>query len=209
MTCNAYHNHSSQRTWSTLVIFNIARGAFTSVKPPTNAMRVTSISLLIVFATLFAVACGQGADETPVDTSSPTEVPTATRAPVSTPTTVPTEAIPTPTAETAPAANVVETPAATTKPESAAPQPTEPPAAKLAPERDLDIVTLLPPDAIPAINNPMFFDTTEEADTVYGEGEYVLGVEIDGDARAYSVPLLSSHEIVNDTVGGRPIAVTW
>jgi hypothetical protein len=39
--------------------------------------------------------------------------------------------------------------------------------------------------------------------------ELILGVEIEGDARAYSVPLLSRHEIVNDVVGGKPIAVTW
>ena len=172
-------------------------------------MRVIPISLSIVFAAIVVVACGQGTDEPPVATSVSTEVPTATRAPVSTPTIAPAEATPKPTTEPAPAAKAVETPELSAKPESAEPQPTEPPAAKLAPERDLDIVTLLPPDAIPAINNPMFFDTIEEADTVYGEGEYVLGVEIDGDARAYSVPLLSSHEIVNDTVGGRPIAVTW
>ncbi len=172
-------------------------------------MRVIPISLLIVFAAIVVVACGQATDEPLVATSVSTEVPTAARAPVSTPTVAPTEAIPTPTTEPAPAAKVVEPTAATAKPESAEPQPTAPPEAKLAPERDLDIVTLLPPDAIPAINNPMFFYTTEEADTVYSEGEYVLGVEIDGDARAYSVPLLSSHEIVNDTVGGRPIAVTW
>ncbi len=79
----------------------------------------------------------------------------------------------------------------------------------MAPERDLDIVTLLPPDAIPSIDQPIFFDTPQEADEVYGDNEYVLGIEIDGDARAYSVPLLSSHEIVNDVIAGRPIAVTW
>lgn len=40
--------------------------------------------------------------------------------------------------------------------------------------------------------------------------ELILGVEIEGDARAYSVPLLSRQEIVNDVVGvGKPIAVTW
>ena len=39
--------------------------------------------------------------------------------------------------------------------------------------------------------------------------ELVIGVEIDGDARAYSIPYLSGHEIVNDTVAGRKIAVTW
>ena len=41
------------------------------------------------------------------------------------------------------------------------------------------------------------------------DDELVIGVSIDGDHRAYSVPHLSRHEIVNDVVGGRPIAVTW
>ena len=79
----------------------------------------------------------------------------------------------------------------------------------MAPERDLEIVTLLPFDAIPAIDDPKFFPDLETANMFYTDDEYVLGVEIDGDARAYSVPLLSSHEIVNDVVGGEPIAVTW
>ncbi len=48
-----------------------------------------------------------------------------------------------------------------------------------------------------------------EADTEYAPDELVLGVSINGDHRAYSTGLLSGHEIVNDTVGGRPIAVTW
>ncbi|MXZ03894.1 MAG: DUF3179 domain-containing protein, partial [Chloroflexi bacterium] len=87
--------------------------------------------------------------------------------------------------------------------------PTEEPVAATAPERDLDIVTLLPFDGIPAIDNPHFFPDLETANMFYNDGELVLGVEIDGDARAYSVPLLSSHEIVNDVVGGKPIAVTW
>lgn len=71
-----------------------------------------------------------------------------------------------------------------------------------------EIVTLLPPDAIPAIYNPKFLPP-EEAAEKYAPDELVLGVEINGDARAYSLPFLSGHEIVNDTVGGRPIAVTW
>jgi len=70
------------------------------------------------------------------------------------------------------------------------------------------IVTLLPPDAIPSIDNPKFL-AAEEADGAYQPDEPVLGVEIDGDARAYSIPHLSGHEIVNDIVGGVPIAVTW
>ena len=75
-------------------------------------------------------------------------------------------------------------------------------------ERDLEIVTLLPKDAIPAIDNPEFI-SAEEADELYFPDERVIGVVFDGDARAYSIPLLSSFEIINDTVGKRKIAVTW
>jgi hypothetical protein len=74
--------------------------------------------------------------------------------------------------------------------------------------RDFQIVTLLPRDAIPAIDNPTFL-SIEDADQVYSPDELVIGVEFNGEARAYSIPLLSRHEIVNDTVGGVKIAVTW
>ena len=73
---------------------------------------------------------------------------------------------------------------------------------------DYNIVTVLPRDAIPAIDNPKFV-SVEEADESYSEDELILGVEFNGDARAYSIPMLSSHEIVNDTVGGVKLAVTW
>jgi len=42
-----------------------------------------------------------------------------------------------------------------------------------------------------------------------GDTEPVLAVEIDGEARAYPVQILMWHEIVNDTIGGVPIAVTY
>lgn len=73
---------------------------------------------------------------------------------------------------------------------------------------EYEIVTLLPKDAIPSIDRPQFY-SVQEANVEYEEDEVVIGVEFDGDARAYPIGLLSSHEIVNDTVGGRPIAVTW
>lgn len=73
---------------------------------------------------------------------------------------------------------------------------------------DLEIITLLPRDGIPAIDNPEFL-SAEEADSEYAPDELVLGVNYDGDARAYSIPFLSGREIVNDTVGGKKIAVTW
>lgn len=73
---------------------------------------------------------------------------------------------------------------------------------------DLEIVTLLPKDAIPSIDNPSFYPV-EEANLEYAPDELVMGVEINGEKRAYSTGKLSNHEIVNDMVGGRPIAVTW
>ena len=75
-------------------------------------------------------------------------------------------------------------------------------------ERTLEIVTLLPRDGIPAIDNPRFYSAAE-ANAEYAPDELVLGVSLGGESRAYSTALLSSHEIVNDTVGGRKIAVTW
>ena len=75
-------------------------------------------------------------------------------------------------------------------------------------QKSLDIVTLLGFDAIRSIEDPRFVEQ-DIANDNYDPDELVLGVEIDGDARAYSVPLLSRHEIVNDVVGGKPIAVTW
>jgi hypothetical protein len=84
-------------------------------------------------------------------------------------------------------------------------RPTRKPASTYA---DLEIVTLLPRDAIPAIDNPQFLPA-EEADEFYDADELVMGVSFNGDTRAYSAPFLSNHEIVNDTVGGVKIAVTW
>ena len=85
-----------------------------------------------------------------------------------------------------------------------APQYQEP----IAQDEDYRIVTLLPRDRIPAIDNPRFLSAAEAAGE-YDPDEMVLGVEFNGQARAYSVSFLSSHEIVNDDVGGCKIAVTW
>jgi Protein of unknown function (DUF3179) len=41
------------------------------------------------------------------------------------------------------------------------------------------------------------------------DSSLVIGVDHGGEARAYPVDLLSLHEVVNDVVGGLPIAVAW
>ncbi len=72
----------------------------------------------------------------------------------------------------------------------------------------LDIITVLGKDGIPSIDNPRFVGPGE-ADQQMLSFERVLGVSINGDHRAYPLNMLSRHEIVNDTVGGVPVAVTW
>ena len=99
-----------------------------------------------------------------------------------------------------------EPPAATVTPATTVPAST--PASSPASPREFEIVTLLDFDAIKAIDDPEFLSADEVGDT-YRPNEKVIGVSIDGDNRAYSVPMLSRHEIVNDTVGGVKIAVTW
>ena len=73
---------------------------------------------------------------------------------------------------------------------------------------DLEIVTILGKDGIPAILDPQFL-SPEDAASQMKASERVIGVSIGGEHRAYSLNLLSRHEVVNDTVGGVPIVVTW
>ena len=77
-----------------------------------------------------------------------------------------------------------------------------------AKERELEIIDILPKDGIPSVDNPEFLDASE-ASTQMGQQELVIGVSLNGEHKAYSTAFLSSHEIVNDTVGGVPVAITW
>jgi len=64
-----------------------------------------------------------------------------------------------------------------------------------------------PPDGIPPIDDPKFLPVADV--DFLADNEPVMAVEIDGEARAYPVQILIWHEIVNDTVGGVPVAVTY
>ncbi len=75
------------------------------------------------------------------------------------------------------------------------------------PIRADEIQTILPEDAIPAIVNPTYETVAAASD--FRNDEPVIGVVVNGDARAFPLSMLSSHEIVDDTIGGKPIAVTW
>lgn len=65
-----------------------------------------------------------------------------------------------------------------------------------------------PKDGIPAIDEPSFV-SVREADRWISESEPVIVVEQGGDARAYPYQILIWHEIVNDVVGGLPLAITY
>ncbi len=62
-------------------------------------------------------------------------------------------------------------------------------------------------DGIPAIDHPKFVSVAEA--TFVDDREPVLTIDINGDARAYPVQILVWHELVNDIVGGEPVAVSY
>jgi hypothetical protein len=62
-------------------------------------------------------------------------------------------------------------------------------------------------DQIKAVDEPQFV-TPEQATWVVGDTP-VLGVELNGEARAYPVHLIERHQIVNDVLAGVPIAVSY
>ena len=64
-----------------------------------------------------------------------------------------------------------------------------------------------PPDGIPPIDKPLF----ERASAVdwLDDGEGVLSLTVRGQTRAYPIQVLIWHEIVNDTIAGMPVTVSY
>ena len=71
-----------------------------------------------------------------------------------------------------------------------------------------EIRSALPKDSIPALHDPPFV-SVEEADEWLEDVEPVQVAEINGEVKAYPTRIMMFHEIVNDTVGGEPIAITY
>jgi hypothetical protein len=65
-----------------------------------------------------------------------------------------------------------------------------------------------PKDGIPAIDEPRFVGV-DEADAWLEPPEPVILLRIADDAKAYPIQIVMWHEVVNDTAGGRPVAVTF
>lgn len=63
-----------------------------------------------------------------------------------------------------------------------------------------------PRDGIPPIDSPTFVGIGDEP---IADQEPVISLEVEGQARAYPLQILTWHEIVNDTIGGTPVAVTF
>ena len=69
-------------------------------------------------------------------------------------------------------------------------------------------------DAIPSLTNPTFVEPEAVAE-LNRHGKYlvsadrVIGLTINGESRAYPLSILNWHEVVNDTVGGKPVVVTY
>jgi len=64
-----------------------------------------------------------------------------------------------------------------------------------------------PKDGIPSIDEPQFVGADDAP--FLSDRDVVFGVVRDGVATAYPQRILASHEIVNDTLAGTPVAVTY
>ena len=73
-------------------------------------------------------------------------------------------------------------------------------------EQDIFFPTLLPYDGIRPIYEPEFATAN---DAPLEDDELVIGISLNGEAKAYPITVLRSREMVNDELGGNPILVTW
>jgi hypothetical protein len=62
-------------------------------------------------------------------------------------------------------------------------------------------------DVIPALMDPKFIAPAEAH--FLRDDDRVLGVSFAGETRAYPIKILNYHEIVNDTFGSMPLAISW
>ncbi len=140
-----------------------------------------SVPFLLLFA--FALSC------TPHEQSAERVVPTQETPPV-------------------PTSTKVETPVPTTTPATPPASASRRGSVRLGGDRSAPIVPVVPRDLISAVFDPVHIGVAEVGEQV-GEASLIIGVSIGSESVAYSVSYLSSREIVNDAVGGTPIAVTW
>ena len=69
-----------------------------------------------------------------------------------------------------------------------------------------DFQQLLPRGGIPAVVNPTYLPA---GDADISDDTWILGIVLNGQARAYSLNLLNNHEIVNDIIDTTAFAAVW
>ncbi len=69
-----------------------------------------------------------------------------------------------------------------------------------------DFEQIIPRGRIAAVNDPKYVSAAEAK---IEDNSFVLGLVIDGQARAYSLNLLNAHEVVNDEIGDTKFAAVW
>ena len=65
-----------------------------------------------------------------------------------------------------------------------------------------------PKDGIPSIDNPKFV-SLEEADQWIQDNELVIAIIYKGVKRVYPLQIMVWHEIVNETIAGDPLLITY
>lgn len=153
-------------------------------------MKPTKIALATVALAMVAVACGGAATSNPPIESNPPSDEGASPSTTTSETEVTPAQIPFP-----------EGPSALRDTE-----------ADEFPEPLVDVSQIIsggpPPDGIPPIDEPEFVAVADNLD-LYNDNAPVVALEVNGDARAYPAAVMIWHEIVNDTVGGVPVTVTY
>jgi hypothetical protein len=82
-------------------------------------------------------------------------------------------------------------------------------------EADRIVASGMPKDGLPALFEPLMWPVPRADAETRGRRKFlvpsdlVIGVEAGGEARAYPLRLLVWHEVVNDTIGGTPVVVTY
>jgi hypothetical protein len=142
---------------------------------------VTAAALIAVIS-----ACAQaevGAEAQPTSTALPTPVPASTSA----------------RSPTVPAIPATSTPA---------PQPTSTGTPIPSPPTPRPIAPLARTTQFIAFDNPVFVSAANAPARVQPDS-FVLGLDWNGDVRAYPLDMMWWHHIVNDTVEGDPVLVTY
>jgi hypothetical protein len=75
-------------------------------------------------------------------------------------------------------------------------------------DKEYQFPQLLPFDGIRPIYSPEFA-TASEAQPLLSDNELILGMEIEGQSKAYPITVLRFREMVNDELAGIPTLVTW